>query len=103
MRQRPKKVITYQIISDVPIASINEEVKDKVTILYDGNPVTDLNLLVLKIWNSGSVAVRRDDFDEPIIFKFDRRKVVSSDILSVEPPNLIDLKDMKKFLILREE
>jgi hypothetical protein len=102
-RQKNRKEIMYQVISDAPIASINEEVKDRVKILFDSNPVTDMNLLVLKAWNSGSVAVKRDDFDEPITFVFGGRKVVSSDILSADPTNLIDLKDIKSYLILGEE
>src|SRR5437660_3881886 len=78
-RQRSKKEITYQVISDAPIANINKEVKDRVKILFDGNPVEDMNLLVLKVWNPGKVAVKRDDFDEPITFEFGERKVVASD------------------------
>lgn len=102
-RQRSKKEITYQVISDAPIANINKEVKDRVKILFDGNPVEDINLLVLKVWNPGRVAVKRDDFDEPITFEFGERKVVASDILSMEPANLIDTKDIKTFFTLGSE
>src|SRR6266581_2805639 len=67
-KQRTQKVISYAVISDAPIASINKEVADKVEIRFDGQPVQDLSLLVLKIWNSGNVAVKSGDYDMPITF-----------------------------------
>ena len=101
--QRNQKRIMYQVISDAPIASINKVVKDRVKILFDGNPVEDMDLLVLKVWNPGRIAVRRDDFDEPITFEFEGRKVVGSDVLSTDPDQLINPNDAKTFLTISTE
>src|SRR5437588_11012013 len=65
-KQRSKKEISYQIISDAPIASVNKGLESRVTIHLDGKPVKDARQVVLKIRNSGSAAVKRDDYDEPI-------------------------------------
>jgi phosphate transport system substrate-binding protein len=96
--QRKQKEITYQVISDAPVASVNEEVKDRVEIRFDGSPVKDLSILVLKVWNSGNTAIRAEDYFEPIKFDFKGRTVVSSDVLETEPIALIDQDAIKTFL-----
>jgi hypothetical protein len=102
-KQRNQKEVMYQVVSDVPIVSISEEVIGRVKILFDGFLIEDMNLLVLKVWNSGSVAVKRDDFDEPITFEFEGRKLVGSEILSMNPSDLIDSKDTNNFLTFGTE
>ena len=97
-KQRNQKEIMYQVISDVPIANINKAVIDKVEIRFDGKPVTDLRLLVINLWNSGDIAVKPEDFVEPIKFEFEGRTVVSTEILNMEPENIIDPKDAKTFI-----
>jgi hypothetical protein len=39
LRQRNQKEIVYDIISDTPILSIKEEVKNRVKVLFDDKPV----------------------------------------------------------------
>jgi hypothetical protein len=102
-KQRIKKEISYQIISDAPIASINKEVADRVEVTFDGKPVKDMSLLVLKIWNSGNVAVKTEDYFEPINYEFAGRTVVGSDLLSTEPEDLIDPKVIGTFLTQGQE
>lgn len=102
-RQKSKKEITYQVVSDAPIASINQAVADRVELRFDGNPIHEARILVLKMWNSGNLAVKRDDYEEPITFTFHGRTVVSSDILETEPPDLIDPKTIKTFLTFQAE
>lgn len=102
-KQKSKKEITYQIVSDAPIASINQAVADRVELRFDGNPIKEARILVLKVWNSGNVAVKRDDYDEPITFTFHGRTVISSDILETTPTDLIDQKIIKTFLTFKGE
>ncbi len=102
-RQKSRKEITYQVVSDAPIASINQTVADKVEIRFDGHPIKEAHILVLKVWNSGNVAVKRDDYEEPITFIFHGRTVISCDILETVPTNLIDQKTIKTFLTFNGE
>ncbi len=74
-RQRSKKEISYQIISNAPIASVNKHLENRVTIQVDGKPVKNARQVVLKIENMGNVAVKRDDCDEPIKFVFDKSDI----------------------------
>jgi hypothetical protein len=69
-KQRMRKEITFGIISATPVLSVNEEVKSKVLVFYDGKPIRDMLLIVLRLWNSGNVSVLPTDYVETITFDF---------------------------------
>jgi hypothetical protein len=97
-KQNKRKEVAYQIISDTPIANINEEMKDRVEIKFDGNPITDMNLVVLKIWNRGGLAVRSGDYEESIRFELGGRTYITGEVLSREPEEIIKQEELKNFL-----
>jgi hypothetical protein len=97
-KQGNRKEIAYEVRTDTPIVSINEEVKDRIKIEFDGQPVEAMSLLNLKVWNAGDVSVKTDDYVDPLTFTFAGRKVLDVSILSMEPENLIKAEDLKKFL-----
>jgi hypothetical protein len=98
LKQRTRKELSYQVISVAPIASVNKALANRVTIQFDGKPVNDAIQVVLKIRNSGNVAIRRDDYDEPIKFVFAGSEIIGIDILSTEPPDLINSMDKNAFI-----
>src|SRR2546421_11868735 len=83
-KQRSKKEISYQIISDAPIASISKGFEKRVTIQLDGKPVKDVRQVVIKIRNSGNAAVKRDDYDKQLKFIFEGSEIIGGDVLSTE-------------------
>lgn len=87
-RQRSKKELTYQIVSDAPIASIDPSVASRVRLSIDGKQVESASQVVLKLWNSGNVAVKPEDYDEPVTFEFNGRAMISTDIIGTDPPEL---------------
>jgi hypothetical protein len=97
-KQRNKKEISYQVISNAPIASVSKELENRVTIHVDGKPVGSARQVVLIIRNSGNVAVSREDYDLPINFVFKESLVIGGDILSTEPEDLINTLDKKTFI-----
>lgn len=52
-KSEKRKELTYQILSDTPIASIKQSVKDQVELRFQGKKVEDINLVVLKLRNVG--------------------------------------------------
>jgi len=102
-KQRAQKEIAYEVQSDTRIVNVEEEVKDRVEILFDGNHVEDMSLLTSKVRNIGNIAVKREDYAEPLIFEFEGRKVVSADIIDMKPSDLIDPKDLKTFLTIEPD
>jgi hypothetical protein len=108
-KQRTRKQITYQIISDAPIVNIDKRVEGKVKIIdKDSNKeLIDANLISLKIWNSGDIDVKVwnaqdhdvQDMETPITFQFEGRTVVSLTELETDPPEeIIQSKELERYL-----
>jgi hypothetical protein len=96
--QRRRKEISYRVISDVPILNTPGAFKDRINILFDGEPIRDASLLLLEVKNSGNVLVESRDFDPPIRFSFGERTLVSGDIADTQPKGLIDPQEVNVFL-----
>ena len=47
--QRRRKSLSWEIISNTPLLSIDEEIKGDLQILFAGKPVQDIQLIILKI------------------------------------------------------
>lgn len=97
------KKITFTVVSEASIANINRAVKDRVQILFDGKPVSDMYLLILQVKNSGNAAVKPDDYVEPIEFTLKGRKVIYSEILYTIPKDILNLEDAKNFLKIEQD
>lgn len=87
-RQTTKKLITYQIVSNAPIATLNISLQNTVTIQINGVSVLNARQVVLMLRNQGNVAVKPNDYNTPLKFVFNGSKVVGSDILDTDPPEL---------------
>ncbi len=91
-KQHNRKEISYEILSDALIASLKNDFKGRIKISLDDTQVSNAGLLVLKVWNSGNVAVKPEDYYEPITFQLVGRTVHTVD---VEPNSRIDPNDIK--------
>lgn len=87
-RQITKKIISYQIVSNAPIATLNKSLQNTVTIQINGVSVPNARQVVLMLRNQGNVAVKPIDYNTPLKFVFNGSKVVGSDILDTDPPEL---------------
>ena len=63
-KQRQRKNISFELLSNSSLLSVQEEVKKDVQILYKGKLV-QANLILLRLVNSGNVEVRSSDFEGP--------------------------------------
>src|SRR2546425_10907232 len=89
LTQRYRKEIVYDIISDTPILSIKEEVKNRVKVLFDDKPMTNARLIILRIWNSGNVPIIPSDYIEPITLNFGAdAEILDADILASIPDDI---------------
>ncbi|HJT59227.1 MAG TPA: hypothetical protein VJ761_22160 [Ktedonobacteraceae bacterium] len=88
-KQRSKKIISYQLVSNAPIAIFNKTLQNQVTIQINGQPVHDARQVVLRVSNQGNSAIKPSDFYESITFVFVGSKIVGSDVLDANPPQLM--------------
>src|SRR5260370_33571050 len=80
-KQRSKKEISYEIVSDAPVLSIDQKLASRVKIELDGNLVKEVTLVVFRVSNTGNTAVDDKDYKEPLMFTFSTRKNISSEVI----------------------
>lgn len=68
--QHRRKALSYEIISRTPLLSVEEEVKGKLQILFDGKSVQDVYLVVVRIINTGNVSIESADYEDPVNLSF---------------------------------
>jgi hypothetical protein len=64
--QRKIKSFSYAV-TDTPIISFNKKIED-VAVTYKGKQVENLRLVMVRVWNSGNVEIKEEDFKVPISF-----------------------------------
>jgi hypothetical protein len=82
-KTKQKKSLSYEILSEHPLVSIHDEIKERLQILIDGVQTENVHLILLKLTNDGTVPISAADFERPISLKFSG----DSSILSAEPIN----------------
>ena len=87
--QRKRKVLAYEIVSRTPLLSVKEEVKGRVQITFDGQPVSDATMVILKLLNSGNVPILPFDFLRPVNIGFGKdAQILSAEIIETNPDNI---------------
>lgn len=86
---RNRKKLSYDIISDTPLLATADEIKNDLQILYKGESVKNVRLVVIKIINDGYQPIKKDDFERPLGFSFyGDIQLLSVEIATISPRNL---------------
>jgi hypothetical protein len=89
MKSRYRKELSYSIGVYMPVLGINEGLKSRVRVTFDGRLVNSVYLLQATLRNTGKVPVVPSDFLDPITLRFgEGAQVLSAGIYELEPPNL---------------
>jgi hypothetical protein len=87
--QRNRKSLSYEIISNTSLLTVNEKVEGKLQILYEGTPISDAQLIVIRVLNSGNVPILETDYKLPLQFVFGKgAKILSAEVTDKVPDNL---------------
>ena len=100
--QRNQKKISYEVITSEAAVSVGDEAKGRIQILFDGTPVNDVHLIVLKICNTGDIPILSTEYDRPITFNFGKgSKVLDVGIFDIMPSNIrVSVKiDIEKIVV----
>lgn len=98
--------ISYEVISNSPVVSISQAVKDRVQVQFEGQLVKEVHQVVISLCNSGDQFVSAKDFVSPIKFEFGNAQILDlPKILNTEPHDLrervsIRCDESKKFVIM---
>jgi hypothetical protein len=89
LKQRQRKALSYEIVSSIPLLSMEEEVKERLQILFNNKPVQKVYLVIVRIVNSGNVPITSADYEIPVSFCFhEDTKVLTAEISETNPENL---------------
>lgn len=97
-KSRTTKKLSYKVITDEPLLTVDEELQGKIRILYENNPIEDISLLIIKFFNDGNEPIKSDDFEEPVTIFFSPNVGVLSAELTDTNPSTIEAK-----LILKDD
>jgi len=89
LRSRQRKSLSYEVLSQYPLISVNDEIKGRLKILLDDISVKDVHLLIIKLINNGNVAITASDYERPLNLNFAGDAVIiSADVVESNPKNL---------------
>ena len=86
---RRRKRLSY-LLSDTRVLSVHGEVNpSRVQILFDGEPVTEVRLVIITVNNLGNEPIRLDDFERPLRFSWSEpAKILTAEVIEVNPETL---------------
>jgi hypothetical protein len=86
---RRKKTFSYEIISENPLISVDDEIKGKLKILYEDNPIENVHLLLVRFFNSGNIPITAGDYERPLTLSFgDGTAILSAEYVKASPDSL---------------
>ncbi|MBI5959066.1 MAG: hypothetical protein HY866_10050 [Chloroflexi bacterium] len=87
-RALQRKGLAYED-SATPLFQIGTEAKDRIQVLFDGKPVKKVHAVVIRVSNTGNIAIRKNDFEVPLCFRFgDAANVIDVKVQDKKPENL---------------
>jgi hypothetical protein len=97
-RQQNRKEITCQVISDASVVTVDKALEHRIDIIIDEKSVRNVTLAIIRVENTGNVAVDDEDYKEQLTITFNNRKVISSEVIETNPKDLIDDPARKTFI-----
>ena len=92
-RTRKFKEISYEVMTVASLLDIREEIRGQVKIVFDNIEVDQVHLIIIKIINSGTNAIKVPDtfssLERPINFSFgEKANVLSAKVGETNPQHL---------------
>jgi len=86
--QHRHKALSYKILSYTPLV-IRDVIGEKLHIVFEGKPVEDVNLSIIKIYNSGNTPIVSNDYERPINLYFgENSQILTTEVIEKNPDNL---------------
>lgn len=100
--QRPRRQLSY-MTSIIPLVAVRKEVKGRLRIFFDDKPVSNADMVILTLINSGNQPITPQDFVSPVTISFgSQAEILSCDITETVPEDLGALVDVApKSIVLK--
>jgi len=88
LQRRPKR-LSYRIVNASPVVSIKDKTDKKLTILYDGKEAGEVDVVIIKIVNSGKRTINKTDFEKPVtIVPPPETSILTANLIQSEPKGI---------------
>jgi hypothetical protein len=88
-KQRERKHIHCEIISNSSVVSVSKPVKPDIQIFYKGKLASDLRLIIIKLQNTGTLPISSKDYEEPIqVFLGEDADILDVELVEFAPKSL---------------
>jgi hypothetical protein len=91
-----RKEMSYEVLYDTPVLGVHDQMTERMHIVYGDDTVDNVYLIMVKVSNSGNVAVRAKDFDGKLAIQLPAAsRVLNAGVAESNPSNLNErsLKD----------
>lgn len=90
LNQRTKS-LTWEILWRNPLLNVRGAARRKLEVYYEGKPVGDAELVILRIWNNGHIPVNAAEFLSGLVIKLNpNAEVIAAGITETTPGDLED-------------
>jgi len=100
IRQHKRKALYYEFVSCTSLVSVKDIVQDDIQILYKGEEVKNVDLLEVRIINSGNASIEEIDFHRSLALVVnDEAKILTATIKNRAPSDLdisVEITDESK-------
>ena len=87
--QKNMKRLSYHTRTNISLVSLRDGVAPRITIAYDGKPVSNVRLLEITFANTGNMPITSKEFERPLILSFaGEARVLAAEISQQRPANL---------------
>ena len=87
--QKKRKSIGFRVLSKTSLLSVKEEIAKDIEILYKGNPIKHVQLIIIRFVCLGNIPIEYEDYEAPISINFgETSQIFSAEILEKKPDDL---------------
>ena len=64
--QKKRKSLAYDIITATQLIGLSDDLDERIQVLFDNQPVNNIWLVLVRIFNDGNVPIQTSDYERPI-------------------------------------
>lgn len=90
LRGRSRR-LNYDVISKTPLLNYDlNSAKQRLQLLFNGKPIHNAELVLIKIHNAGSAPIKPDDYERPLkVVTGESSKILDAEVVDTHPKNLV--------------
>lgn len=89
MIYRNRKGLSYEVVLNSRLLSVDEEIEGRVKVTFDNYPVSGVRMLIVHVRNNGNVPIEESDYDSNLGFWVKGGpKVLTAEVVETKPPDI---------------